>query len=79
MMHDEFLQKMSKADILTQFGDQPNYWHGYRRGLRRRFHGEKFGTEQEHKLWMSLWNDEDISRQELGRGYRKAFEEEKVF
>ena len=26
------------------------YWSGYQRGLRRRFHGENFGTDKEHEV-----------------------------
>ena len=43
-----------------------DYWAGYQRGLRRAFHGERFGTDAEHQLWLSLSDD----RAELGRGYR---------
>lgn len=46
-----------------------DYATGYLRGLRRHYHGEKFGTSEEHEIFMSL----DGSRAEIGRGYRDAF------
>ncbi|OXS14893.1 hypothetical protein CGX12_11780 [Zobellella denitrificans] len=47
-----------------------DYAAGYQRGLRRHFHGEKFGTEAEHQQWLAL----DGHRQELGDGYRDGVE-----
>ena len=38
------------------------YWTGFRRGLRRIFHGERFGTQREHDQWLA----QDGAR---GRGY----------
>lgn len=46
-----------------------DYGAGYMRGLRRRFHGEKFGTIEEHEKWKNLGRNGD-PRLELGRGYR---------
>lgn len=46
-----------------------DYEKGYQRGLRRHYHGEKFGTDEEHKQWSSLSGH----RQELGDGYRDGF------
>lgn len=40
-----------------------DYSIGYQKGLRRHFHGEKFGNESDHNAWMAL----DDHR---GRGYR---------
>jgi len=39
-------------------------------GLRRACHGERFGTEAEHQLWLSQADSEDVQRQQLGLGYR---------
>jgi hypothetical protein len=47
-----------------------DYAAGYRRGLRRLYHGERFGTEEEHARYMALLGDPDLSRSEIGRGYR---------
>ena len=47
-----------------------DYWAGYERGLRRAYHGVKFGTAQEHILWLDLVNSQDESRKQRGAGYR---------
>ena len=47
------------------------YWEGYVRGLRRCYHGEAFGTVEEHALFSGLADDEaDHSRALRGVGYR---------
>ena len=45
---------------------------GYQRGLRRLYHGEIFGTTEEHEKYMSLGANGD-HRTELGDGYRAGF------
>ena len=47
-----------------------DYWRGYERGLRRTYHGEAFGTEAEHALFLAAVNSPDEMRASLGRGYR---------
>ena len=47
-----------------------DYWAGYERGLRRAYHGDKFGTVEEHNLWLYLKSDVDESRRLRGLGYR---------
>ena len=47
------------------------YWRGYARGLRRNHFGENFGTEEEHKLWMTATGD--ATRRNRSRGYRDGF------
>ena len=60
-----------EGDDLCPPQEDPYYWEGYQRGLRRAYYGEVFGTEEEHNLWLSLADDEvDESRRERGRGYR---------
>ena len=44
MERDRFESLMMKAKTFQSLGDRPEYWTGYQRGLRRRFHGEAFGT-----------------------------------
>jgi len=39
------------------------------RGLRRAHHGERFGSEAEHDLWLSAAESADLQRAALGRGY----------
>lgn len=43
---------------------------GYMRGLRRAHHGERFGSEAEHELWLSAADSTDPMRAALGLGYR---------
>lgn len=47
----------------------PDYKRGYRRGLRRNFHGENFGEPGEHEKWLALSGH----RAEIGRGYWDGF------
>ena len=73
MERDKFESEMFRARAMASTGDRPDYWQGYQRGLRRRFHGEKFGTDEEHVLWMSLADDSDPARAERGEGYRDGY------
>lgn len=56
-----------------------NFWDGYRQGLRRKFHGERSGTDEEHARWMSLAEDSANESERLrGIGYRAGFEEMEI-
>jgi hypothetical protein len=68
LTEDGFRSLATRARLLG--GD---YGTGYLRGLRRRYHGEQFGTDQEHAQWIALGLDGD-PREDLGRGYRDGFE-----
>jgi len=78
-----FASLMRRADTLRRAETDPeraDWWVGYMRGLRRAHHGESFGTESEHQMWLSLGEIADgmnskqavhsASRAALGRGYR---------
>lgn len=67
MNEKEFNRLISQASAAP--GD---YSDGYRRGLRRYYHGCSFGTATEHQRWLGLGLDGD-PRHELGRGYRDGF------
>lgn len=80
MTSAEFARLLSDAKLVG--GD---YYAGYQRGLRRRFHGEAFGSAAEHEKWMRIGLVDGLgmsskqavyehSRAELGRGYRDGFE-----
>jgi len=73
MDRSTFEREMHRAEAMRTAGDQPDYWSGYIRGLRRQFHGEKFGTEGEHAKWMGLADEPTESRAQRGRGYRDGF------
>lgn len=72
MDETRFMAEMAKARASDKRGERSvAYWEGYERGLRRAFHGDKFGTAQEHALWLSVVDDgADPSRRERGQGYR---------
>ena len=73
-MHERiFKSRMFKAEAMQGIGEKPDYWAGYQRGLRRLYHGEKFGTDEEHDLWMNLADDVDEGRADRGRGYTDGF------
>jgi hypothetical protein len=64
MNEQKFKTLMRAADSVG--GD---YASGYHKGLRRHYHGEKFGTPEEHEKYMAM----DGHRQEMGDGYRDGF------
>ena len=69
MEQSEFDHNMSGAKefaTLAEESTELNFWIGYQRGMRRHYHGEKFGTDEEHTLWMSL-------AETLGTGYRAGY------
>lgn len=71
MDRNTFEHEMAKARTMQAVeSDRAEYWIGYQRGLRRTFHGEAFGTEQEHALWMQAADSEDVLRMQRGQGYR---------
>ena len=73
MTQQEFESKMHRARTMRDLGERPGYYTGYLRGLRRLFHGEKFGTGAEHQKWLRLLDDPDEARHERGRGYLDGF------
>ncbi len=63
MTDDKFMHLMMRARTMDHVGlESAEYWRGYERGLRRTFHGERFGTDEEHGRWTERSD-------ELGRGY----------
>ena len=48
-----------------------DWWRGFKRGLRRLYHGENFGTDEEHNKWMNCADGE--YRKQLQAGYRTGF------
>jgi len=62
------MSEMAKARVSDKHGERSvDYWQGFERGLRRQYHGDKFGTVQEHALLLSLADDgSDPSSRERG-------------
>jgi hypothetical protein len=75
MDENRFLSLMRKARNYSYLHGDPDYWHGYQRGLRRGFHGELFGTDDEHNRWVRLADEgRDQASRDRGRGYRDGLE-----
>ena len=71
MDESKFKSEMAKAKTFHDLGENTDYWRGYMRGLRRRYHGENFGTNEEHQLWLTANGDE--TRRQRSQGYRDGF------
>ena len=69
-----FKSRIFHAEVMRNIERRHDYWAGYCRGLQRAFHGELFGTKEEHALWSSLTELPDEQSQERGRGYLDAIE-----
>ena len=66
-----FEHEMSNARAFREAGDKPEYWAGYIRGLRHRYHAQNFGTAEEHELWITAEGDE--IREQRSQGYLDAY------
>lgn len=67
-----FANLIRRADTLRRVEPdliRSEWWVGYIKGLRRAHHGELFGSQAEHELWLSASQSSDPSRAALGRGY----------
>jgi hypothetical protein len=68
-----FELEMMRAKTFMMIGEDYDYWAGYEKGLRQRFQGENFGSDDEHELWLSLANSDDDMLRNRGRGYHAGF------
>ncbi len=59
-----------KRYTLAAKTDASEYSQGYVRGLRRHYHGDNFGTEDEHNLWLNCGD----RHPERSQGYLDGFE-----
>ena len=69
MDEQTYKSKIFHAEVMRDIENRPDYWAGYCRGLQRAFHGEQFGTEEEHAHWISLADQGDMQSYERGHGY----------
>ena len=68
----DYKAQLQRAAILASADtEHRDYWSGFIRGLRRRHHGDNFGTDDEHDTWMTASGDK--SRDDRSRGYRDGF------
>jgi len=74
MTKQEFKSLMAQAETRRILTGRQGYYEGYTRGLNRSYDGEKFGTFEEHKLWLAFFSDDDPTRAEKGRGYRDGLQ-----
>lgn len=68
-----FASLLRRADTLRRVEPDPirsEWYTGYMRGLRRAHHGEQFGTQTEHEMWLAADESLDPMRRALGAGYR---------
>lgn len=65
MEFQKFELEMRNAEAMrrTVSPERIGYWTGYIRGLRRAYHGDNFGTSDEHEVWSH-------SSDQRGQGYR---------
>ena len=76
MDFEQFKREMTRAETLAKTDvEKESYWRGYQRGLRRAYHGEKFGTPEEHRKYLDAVNSFDEGRRETGKGYRDALQD----
>lgn len=77
MENSEFEHNMMGAKTLSEHSinlNDADFWAGYQRGMRRFYHSEKFGTAEEHELWLSAADEKaDEQRRYRGIGYRAGF------
>lgn len=78
MTSQELKTNMVAADTFRSLATEPfepDFWAGYMRGIRRNYHGENFGTDDEHNLWMLCAEEtRDTQRKMRGLGYRCGYE-----
>lgn len=76
MTEQRFRTEMRRVALLRESADplMSEYWVGFTRGLRRVYHGPKFGTAAEHRQWLALERSDDPARKQRGKGYRDAIE-----
>jgi hypothetical protein len=73
MTEGQFKTELGKAQTFARLESDPDkaaYWRGYQRGIRRNWHGDRFGTAEEHRRFIEAAESEDAERAALGRGYR---------
>lgn len=78
MTEQEFKTNSRDADTFRRLSNPPEvyFWEGYRRGFSRHYHGEIYGTADEHATWMKMmWTHgtRDQKSRYRGLGYQCGF------
>jgi hypothetical protein len=72
MDENKFKNLMLMAKSLQELEpERSDFWRGFQRGLRRLYHGESFGTESEHELYLTCAKGD--YRKQLQTGYRAGY------
>lgn len=72
MEKSKFEREMAKARTMRAAEpERDSYWLGFMRGLRRRYHGTEFGTDDEHQRWLTLGGDP--GREQRSEGYQDGY------
>lgn len=77
MTEQEFQHNARGAEYLRRLSETPDvyFWEGYLRGVRRHYHGENFGTADEHAMWMNSAHETRYQQRRFrGLGYQCGFE-----
>ena len=74
MTESQYKSAYIKAEAMYQTSSSldSHYWRGYMRGLRRGYHGDHFGTDEEHRQWWNAGTMGAPIREQLQSGYRDA-------
>ncbi|RJP87284.1 MAG: hypothetical protein C4518_12335 [Desulfobacteraceae bacterium] len=70
-----FKHEMEKAKTLKNLEpDRTEYWIGYQLGIHRAYYGEKFGTDEDHLLWIGPGaSTGNQRRDQRHQGYKDGF------
>ncbi len=70
MNETKYRALLLRAKSMQLSNDRPNFWEGYIRGLRRAHYGDRYGTAENHRRWLTLGGD--AAREELSHGYKEG-------
>jgi len=72
MNESEYRTAIGSAKLMADVEpEMAEYWRGYRRGVMRGYHGDKFGTQEDHEMWMNCARCGH--REDLQAGYRTGY------
>jgi hypothetical protein len=72
---EEFANELQRIESMA-FAQNVDaiYWSGFKRGLLRAYHGQRFSSNTDHYAWLDFPHDRDPVVAALGRGYRDGLE-----
>ena len=72
MNQETFARNLTAAQTFRDLSPtvlSADFWTAYMRGLRRKYHGNTFGTKHQHDLWRLSAHSDDPQRRARGEGY----------